>query len=70
MHILPEQKVVSEVTTRVHDRVPEVETQRVEVAVVHRFEVYADSKVRDFLPILVEREVVEQLRGRSRRQAG
>lgn len=58
---IPEQKIVDQVTARVRDRMPDVATQTIETAVLLMLAEYADSTVRDFLPILIEREVVAQL---------
>lgn len=62
METLPEHKVVSQVTARVLQRVPEATTESVDNEVADLFRKYADSKVRVFLPILVEREAVNHLR--------
>ena len=52
-------------TTRVHGRLPDVGVEAVEAQVVALFDEYADSKVRDFVPIMVEREAVARLMPRS-----
>ena len=57
----PEQKIVDQVTARVRDLMPDVAPQTIEKAVLQMLGEYADSTVRDFLPILIEREVLAQL---------
>lgn len=52
---------VAEVTARVCDRIPDIDGGAIETQVSQLFDAYADSKVRVFLPILVEREAVARL---------
>lgn len=63
METLPEQKVVAAVTARVQAKLPQVTQESVEYEVVGLFRQYAGSRVRDYLPILVERAAVDHLRG-------
>lgn len=60
----PEPVVVEQVKARVHERLPDVSLQRIAAEVDGLFGQYADSKVRTYLPILVERDVVDHLKGR------
>jgi hypothetical protein len=57
----PEPVVVEQVKARVHERLPGVSLQRIEAEVTGLFGLYADSKVRTYLPILVERDAVDHL---------
>jgi hypothetical protein len=52
----------SDVVGRVRSRLPDVDEASVSAAVDQAFAGYADARVRTMLPILVERDVVEQLR--------
>ena len=56
-----EPKIVHQVNARVHEKLPDVSVQAIEAEVNHLFREYANSKVRAFLPILVERDAVEHL---------
>jgi hypothetical protein len=53
--------IVEQVTARVHERLPGVSIQAVEAEVTGLFHEYAGSKVRTFLPILVERDAIDRL---------
>lgn len=59
---MPEPKVLAQVVQRVEERLPGVAHDVAEDAVTVVFREYSDSRVRDFLPILVEREVLLRLR--------
>ncbi|MGZ5368512.1 three-helix bundle dimerization domain-containing protein [Aeromicrobium sp.] len=63
METLPEQKVVAAVTARVQATLPHVAQVPVEYEGVGPFRQYAGSRVRDYLPILVQRAAVHHLRG-------
>ena len=54
--------LVEQVTARVHERLRGVSLQAIEGEVTGLFQRYADSKVRTFLPILVERDTIDHLR--------
>ncbi len=54
--------IVAQVTARVREKLPQVGSDSIATEVTEVFAQYAGSKVRDFVPILVEREVVDRLR--------
>jgi hypothetical protein len=58
-----ESRVVAEVAARVHARLPGLTVDDVEREVRRLFGEYETSRVRSFVPILVEREAVATLRG-------
>lgn len=66
METQTEREVVTEVTTRLRTRFPELADEALEETVTAVLAGYGDSKVRDFVPILAEREVAAQLRRRPR----
>jgi hypothetical protein len=57
-----ESEVVALVTARLRVRLPETAPGQIEEEVVAVLGTFADSKVRSFLPILVERQALERLR--------
>ena len=66
MDLTEEPIVVEEVIARVRAKFPEVPDDTVRVEVLRLFQEYHNSRVRTFVPILVEREVVALLlAGRS-----
>lgn len=71
METASEHKVMANVLAHLHDRFPDVPAETVESEVRSRFGAYAGSRVRDFLPTLVEREVAANLAAhdRGRRQS-
>lgn len=62
---LTESEIVALVAARLKERLPHVSPQRVEEVVVAAVGRYRDSRVRDFLPVLVEREALRTLRAAS-----
>jgi hypothetical protein len=62
MHAPTEGVVVEQVKARVHERLPGVSLQSIEAEVTGLFHEYAGSKVRAYLPILVERDAIDHLR--------
>jgi hypothetical protein len=61
MPLLSESEVVSQVKVRVRDKLPQVDPQAVDEAVAVSLGAYADCNVRNFVPILVEREALARL---------
>ena len=55
------------VVERLHGRFPQAPTDGIEQAVVEVHHQYDASRVRDFIPVLVEREVAERFRDHSSR---
>ena len=60
-----ETAVLAQVTERLRSKFPAVEPDEVEWVVRLRYEDFAGSKIRDFVPILVERAAGEELRRRK-----
>jgi hypothetical protein len=59
-----DEKVVREVIEHLLERLPQAPEDEVEKTVVALFGEWADSPVRSFLPVLVEKEARERLRQR------
>jgi hypothetical protein len=57
----PSPQVKARVVARIRERVPHALVGEVEHEVARIFDEMSDCKVKDFLPILVERQVVEWL---------
>ncbi len=56
-----EPKGLAQVTSRLRARFPELSSAEVETTVARLFEEYSGSRIRDFVPIFVEREAVQEL---------
>jgi hypothetical protein len=54
--------IVEQVKARLHERLPDISIQSIEVEVTGLFHQYAGSKVRTYLPILVERDAIDHFR--------
>jgi hypothetical protein len=50
-----------QVTQRLHERFPQVPATTVEATVALQFHRFDDSRIRDFVPIFVERNAREEL---------
>jgi hypothetical protein len=59
-----EPKIIADVAARVSARLPDLTEDAVHDEVLRLFQEYESSRVRSFVPILVEREAVATLRGR------
>lgn len=59
-----EARLVHDVTTRVRSRFPQLPQEVIDAEVAGAVEGFADARVRDLLPILVERETVARLKRR------
>ncbi|WP_337975445.1 hypothetical protein [Cellulomonas sp. NTE-D12] len=57
---------LDEVVERVAARHPEVDRLRVRERVGHHIAHFEDARVRDFVPLLVEHRVLDELRGAHR----
>lgn len=66
---MTDSQIVTKATVRLQDRMPHASSERVEEVVVALLDRYRDSKVRDFLPILVEREALRVLHRTSSHDA-
>ena len=62
---LVERKMMQIVVHRLHQRLPDVPVRQLQEEVAVACGEYSDSRVRDFVPILVERQILE----RNRRMA-
>src|SRR4051812_3010720 len=58
------EKIVREVIEHLRERLPQAPEEEVQQTVVGLFDQWADSPVRSFLPVLVEKEARERLRRR------
>lgn len=56
-----ELKQIATVTERLATHHPEVDRQSIDTAVREAHQSYVGSRVRDFVPLLVERDAVERL---------
>jgi ABC-type transporter Mla MlaB component len=56
-----EAEVAAQMTARLHERFPLLPEDVVERAVTHRYRTYGTARIRDFVEILVEREVGDDL---------
>lgn len=59
-----ESRVMAQVTRELRDRFPDIEPRVIDTTVAEVLEGFAESSVRDFLPILVQREAQVRLRAR------
>ncbi len=57
-------KAAVQVVDRLQRREPAATRDEIAALVQTRFDQYAESRIRDFVPILVEREVRRELRSR------
>jgi hypothetical protein len=60
-----EATMLSRVVDQVHLRSPGSDRQEIEQLVAGLFRDYADSRVRSYLPIFVERDALQALRSRQ-----
>lgn len=66
---MTELEIVALVTTRLHDRFPDLAPRQIEVEVAATLNTFAGSTVHSFLPILVERQALVRLRRWSGRDS-
>jgi hypothetical protein len=59
-----ELKAISQAAARVHQRFPEIQEDAVKAVVDRLHRQYAQSRIRAYIPILVEREAMDHFRGR------
>lgn len=62
---LTDSEIVARVTVRIRGQMSHVPHEQVETVVVAVLDRFGTSRVRDFLPVLVEREALAILRHRS-----
>lgn len=62
MPIEDEDKAISEVVERVGEKFPDVEPEVVQQTVDDKLDGFDGAAVRDFVPVLVEHEVADELR--------
>lgn len=60
----PQLKGLAQVTSRLCARFPDRSSTEIEAMVSRLFAEYSGSRIRDFVPIFVEREAVQELSGR------
>ncbi|HTZ44004.1 MAG TPA: hypothetical protein VMB79_09080 [Jatrophihabitans sp.] len=61
-----EATTMAQITERLCVRFPSVEPGEIELLVQLRYDGFAGSRIRDYVPILVERAAGDELRGRTR----
>jgi hypothetical protein len=62
-----ERQAIRHVTQRLSKQFPELSTKEIEQAVHGKYETFADSTVRDFVPVLVEKATRRRLAERAHR---
>ena len=62
MPIDDEDKAIDEVVDRIADKFPAVERDKVQEAVETHRDQFDEAAVRDFVPVLVEHQVADELR--------
>lgn len=60
-----EEKTIAEIIARLTERFPEASPDEVTAAVDGARESFDGSKVRDFVPVLIEKEAKKRLKGKS-----
>lgn len=61
MREFSEDRAITEVVARLTARFPALDPERIATSVRRAYESFASSAVRDFVPLLVERHVREEL---------
>jgi hypothetical protein len=64
-HAQAEREAIRHVTQRLARQFPELSTEEIERAVDGKYETFADSAVRDFVPVLVEKATRRRLAERA-----
>lgn len=59
-----EQAALAKIAERIGSQFPELPSDEIERAVHGRYATFADSRIRDFVPVLVERQVKQELAAR------
>jgi hypothetical protein len=65
-----EAHAIVELAERLHARFPDAPADTIEQLVTQIHHEYDGHPIRDFIPVLVEREAVDQLRARPRERVG
>ncbi len=60
-------RALDELADRLHTRFPDTPTERIKRVVSQVHHQYDGSPIRDFIPVLVEREVLEHFRAPAQR---
>ena len=63
-----EQSAMTDLIERLAGQFPELSRDEIESAVHGRYEQFEDSRIRDFVPVLVERAVREDMRNGAPRR--
>ncbi|HKC29147.1 MAG TPA: hypothetical protein VKB75_14135 [Jatrophihabitans sp.] len=56
-----EQAAMAKIAERVASQFPELSSEEIERVIHGRYAAFADSRIRDFVPVLVERQVKQEL---------
>lgn len=62
--VVDESKAISEIVQRLRERFPEATPEAVADAVEYARTTFSDAKVRDFVPVLIEKEAKARLKGK------
>lgn len=63
MHLSDESRVLADLRGRMRRRFPQVPPEVLDAAVTQSWKQYDGRPVRDFIPVLVERDVANRFRG-------
>ncbi len=62
--VVDESKAISEIVERLRERFPEASPESVAAAVEYARTTFSEAKVRDFVPVLIEKEAKARLKGK------
>ncbi|WP_100812019.1 MULTISPECIES: three-helix bundle dimerization domain-containing protein [unclassified Microbacterium] len=62
--VVDESKAISEIVERLRERFPDATPESVADAVEYARTTFSDAKVRDFVPVLIEKEAKARLKGK------
>lgn len=59
-----EERAIAEISDRLQERFPDATAESVAAAIANARATFADAKVRDFVPVLIEKEAKAHLKGK------
>jgi hypothetical protein len=62
--IVDESKAIAEIVERLRERFPDASPDSIADAVEYARSTFSDAKVRDFVPVLIEKEAKARLKGK------
>ena len=62
--VIDEGKAIGEIVERLQERFPDATPQAIQDAVEYARTSFADATVRDFVPVLIEKEAKARLKGK------